>query len=100
MKFAHLVRTARVFEVERRIIAQNDPLDEAVHPRTFFWSKFFALRIIFALRKFFALRIIFALRKMCALRKSFALRKIFALKNSFTLAKFLVWSHQTQEMHM
>ena len=32
MDSAHLVITARVFEVEERMIAQNDPLDEAVHP--------------------------------------------------------------------
>ena len=31
--FAHLVSTATVFEVEGRMMAQNDPLDEAVHPR-------------------------------------------------------------------
>ena len=38
MDFAHLVSTARVFEVERRMIAQNDPLDEAVHPRAKIFS--------------------------------------------------------------
>ena len=30
--------TATVFEVKRRMIAQNDPFDEAVHPRTKFFS--------------------------------------------------------------
>ena len=33
---AFLVSLAVSFEVERRMIAQNDPLDEAVHPRTKF----------------------------------------------------------------
>ena len=39
MDCAHLVSTARVFEVERRMIAQNDPLNEAVHPRTKFFFR-------------------------------------------------------------
>ena len=39
MDFAHLVSTARVFEAERRMIAQNDPLDEAVHPREKFFFR-------------------------------------------------------------
>ena len=31
---AHLVSLDVSFEVQRRMIAQNDPLDEKVHPRT------------------------------------------------------------------
>ena len=36
-KSSFLVSLAVSFEVEKRMIAQNDPLDEAVHPRTKFF---------------------------------------------------------------
>ena len=36
---AHLVSLAVSFEVERRMIAQNDTLDEAVHPRVKLFSR-------------------------------------------------------------